>query len=208
MGENSQVPPVPDYWHWAPLKLHSNGNACAFRESLFANVQEHDVHIEKVKPWHYNFETVTPRYVEAECHFFRLDGTTYADINLLQGDRFTWNALSRHMSNKSSAYSYKRSAAKPIRADKRLEALVEPCMDEDMFDLVGSDFNPGKLLPLLVDASPNIKRCAMRALYHCDTPFDVSFIEPYCHRDASFLDRRIQYWANKIVQRRVVAARL
>lgn len=201
-------PPVPMFWYWSNLKMTSHGNSVAFRDAIFAKANEVNIHIggPRQARWCYTFETVTPRYVSAECHFFRHIDTTYVDINLLEGDRFTWAAISRHI--RGEGLTYKRPMAKPIRADMRLEAMVEHCMDEDIFDLIGSDFNPAKLLPLLADASHNIKRCVMRALYYCDTPFDVSRIEPYCRGGGTFLEKRIQYWANKIVRKGASAAHL
>ena len=48
----------------------------------------------------------------------------------------------------------------------------------------------------------------MRALYHCDTPFDVSVVEPFTRGAVTFLDKRIQHWAKKIVQKGSGAAHL
>ena len=187
--------------------MADHGNPFEFRDAIFDKVREKDMTISVKSNWWYIFKTVAPRYVSAECHFFKDGATTYVDINLLEGDRFTWVDIDRHIRGDTHRV-YKRPVAIPLRADKRLEAMVEPCMDEDIFDLIGSDFNPAKLLPLLADASPNIKRCALRTLYHCDTPFDVSRIEPYCQGGLSFLEKRIQHWANKIVQKGASVAHL
>ena len=81
-------------------------------------------------------------------------------------------------------------------------------MEEELFDLIGPDVSPKKLLSLLNDAPPNIRRCAMRALYRCDTPFDISVVEPFTRGATTFLEKRIQHWANKIVQKGAGAAHL
>ena len=193
-------PPVPAHWHWSDVKLTSKDDPFAFRAAIFAKAKEANVHISMKSLWWYVFESVTPRYVMAECRFFT-DDSTSADINLLEGDRFAWAAISRHICGKSSGRLYKRPTAKPIRADKTLEALVEPWMSEDLFDLIGSDILPSKLLPVLLSAPPNIKRCTLRALYHCDRDIDDHLIQPYCQGGATFLEKRIQYWAKKIIQK-------
>lgn len=198
----SQPPPVPEYWHWSGLKLTSNGPPLEFRDAIFAKANEAKVHIGIKSPWWYIFESVTPRYILAECRFFKHRTCTHADINLLEGDRFAWAFISRHLCGDPVRKMYTRPTIKSIRTDKRLEAMVEPDMDEDIFDLIGSDFLPAKLMSVLMSASPNIKRCALRALYHCDVFVDKTVIEPYCQGGVTFLEKRIQYWAKKIVQKK------
>jgi len=199
-NKRSELPPsVPAYWFWCGPDLSSNGDPFAFRAEIFDKAKEAGVHITIKSPWWYIFESVTTRYVMAECRFFT-DNCTYADLNLLEGDRFAWAAISQHICGKSSGRLYKRPTAKPIPADRNLEALVGPWMSEDIFDLIGPDFLPSKLLPLLTTAEANIKRCAMRALSHCDRDVPKDVIEPYCHCGPSFLEQRIQYWAKQIIQ--------
>jgi len=202
-------PPVPEFWHWAQLRLESTDNPFKFREQIFAKVREKDMTIAMKSNWRYIFETVTPRYLKAECRFFRLGQKNLVDINQLTGDRFEWAAIASHI--RGEAYRGWRPArhpVKPLRADKRLEAMIHPGMNEELFDLIGPDVSPVKLLSLLNDAPPNIRRCAMRALYRCDTPFDISVVEPFTRGATTFLEKRIQHWANKIVQKGAGAAHL
>lgn len=202
-------PPVPKHWHWAHLKLESIDNPFELREKVFDKVREKGMTITMKHNWRYVFETVTPYYIEAECRFFHLGQKILVDINQLSGDRFEWAAIASHI--RGETYRGRRQGrykVKPLRADKRLEAMIEPWMEEELFDLIGPDVSPVKLLSLLNDASPNIRRCAMRALYHCDTPFDISVVEPFTRGASTFLEKKIQHWANKIVQKGAGAAHL
>lgn len=195
-------PPVPKHWHWAHLKLESIDNPFELREKVFVKVREKGMTITMKHNWRYVFETVTPSYIEAECRFFRLGQKILVDINQLSGDRFEWAAIVSHI--RGETYHGRRPGrytVKPLRADKRLEAMIQPWMEEELFGLIGPDVSPVKLLSLLNDASPNIRRCAMRALYHCDTPFDISVVEPFMGGATTFLEKRIQHWANKIVRK-------
>jgi len=202
-------PPVPTLWHWAHLKLESTDNPSDFREQIFAKVRERGMTISMKHNWRYIFETVTPYYIEAECRFFTDGKQCVVDINQLSGDRFEWAAIASHI--RGETYRGWRPSlyqVKPLRADKRLEALIHPWMNEELFDLIGPDVSPVKLLSLLNDAPPNIKRCTLRALYRCDIPFDISVVEPFTRGATTFLEKRIQHWANKIVQKGIGAAHL
>lgn len=202
-------PPISEFWHWAHLKLESTDNPFEFREQIFAKVRKKDMVITMKANWRYIFETVTPSYIEAECQFFTDGKQCVVDINQLSGDRFEWAAIASHI--RGETYRGRRPGrytVKPLRADKRLEAMIHPWMEEELFDLIGPDISPKKLLSLLNDAHPNIRRCAMRALYRCDTPFDISAVEPFTRGAATFLEKRIQHWAKKIVQKGGGAAHL
>ena len=185
-------PPVPEYWSWSQLTLSTEGSPFEFRAAIFDKVLEKDMTISMKSNWLYIFETVSPHYLETECQFFRRGRRIFVDINQLSGDRFQWSAIASHIRGEVHC-------GRP--GGKRQEAIIEPWMNEELFDLIGPDMNPAKLLSLLKDASPNIRRCALRALYHCDTPFDVSRVEPYCRGATTFLENRIQHWANKIVRK-------
>ena len=202
-------PPVPKHWHWAHLKLESIDNPFELREKVFVKVREKGMTITMKHNWRYVFETVTPSYIEAECRFFRLGQKILVDINQLSGDRFEWAAIASHIRGEAyGGWRPGRYTVKPLRADKRLEAMIHPWMEEQLFDLFGPDVSPVKLLSLLNDAPPNIRRCTLRALYHCDTPFDISVVEPFTRGATTFLEKRIQHWANKIVQKGIGAAHL
>ena len=198
-------PPVPEFWHWAHLKLESTDNSSDFREQIFSKVREKGMAISMKHNWRYVFETVTPYYIEAECRFFRLGRKILVDINQLSGNRFEWAAIASHI--RGETYRGRRPGRYTVKCtDKRLE--IEPWMNEELFDLIGPDVSPVKLLSLLNDASPNIRRCTLRALYHCDTPFDISVVEPFTRGATTFIEKRIQHWANKIVRKGASVAHL
>tara|TARA_B100000795_G_scaffold26880_1_gene17860 strand:+ start:1595 stop:2098 length:504 start_codon:yes stop_codon:yes gene_type:complete len=88
-------PPVPRFWHFAPLTLRSTASATDVREKLFQILHDLNVDVEAVSSfWKYRLQKVG---VVIQCHFFKQDSEIAVDINLLSGSRFVWHKLARNI---------------------------------------------------------------------------------------------------------------
>ena len=204
-GTSTGPPPVPKIWHFSTLKIESDKSATEFRDNLFDNIK--DFNIETVDFWRYCLETVTPYYIKAHCYFFKDGKKTIADIQLIQGDRFTWAAISNNIRGRSNLKPRKRGH--PIKFDDRITRMVQPFMEESVFDLIGTDVDPHLLTPLIRFDNENIQRCALRALANCEKAFDPTIIESVRHMPKiTFLQRRIHHWIDKIMKKTKYVAHL
>lgn len=204
---SAKLPPpkLPEFWVWSNLTFESTQNPFAFRKNTFEMFRAIGLHIQlKSAMWRYTLEAAEPYYISAECYFFSKGSTTKVDVNLLHGDRFTWADISQRV--RQSLYGI------PIRRVRTVQrtavngvsprSLMHVGMDERFFDMFGPDTNPQELLCYLPQVSQNIRRCILRTLFYCETPFDVSIIEPYtCIKSHNILDEQVKHWANKIISK-------
>jgi len=214
-------PAVPEYWLWSSLRLETSGDPFTFRDTLWHIFAQLGLYVEMQDArWKYTVETVSPYYVQAECRFFASGSTTSVDIHLVDGDRLSWVTMARNIramvtptSVGTSLQSLTRTPALSRTASHLdsavVEALVSPCMDARLFDLVGSGVNPDVLLASLPGAPMNTRRLLLRALYHCTASFDVRRVEPYVRaRPRNFLEGRAHDWANRILKKGKYVAHL
>ena len=198
-------PKVPEFWCWAALRLETQNDPFIYRETLLRLFADLGMWVQlKSALWHYTLETVDPHYVSAECRFFSDGAQTMVDINLVEGDRWTWADIARCIRD----YQQRGVMHRPVSLPKKtlpadaVSCLISPHMDETVFDMIGPDVNPRQLLDALRDASPNIRRCLLRALFYCTTPFDIALVEPYIRaRSFTYLEKRSKRWAEKILSK-------
>jgi hypothetical protein len=203
---STEPPPVPKVWHFSTFKIESDESATEFRDKLFDNLKDFNIEV-IASNWRYCLETVTPYYVKAHCYFFKEGEKTIADIQLIQGDRFTWATIINNILGKSTNRPRKRGH--PIRFDDSSAYMLEPYMEESVFDLIGTDVNPNLLTPLIRLGDENIQRCALRALANCEKAFDPTIIESVRHMPKiTFLQRRIHHWIDKIMKKTKYVAHL
>ena len=168
-------PPVPIFWHFAPLTLRSTASANDVREKLFQILHDLGVNVEAVSSfWKYRLQKVCgDAYIDIQCHFFKQDLAEIAvDINLLSGDRFVWRYLAQNIRVMFAGGNAKGECYKP--RDYPLSLQLE-------------------------HGSMNDKRRAMRSLALYTSNVDISKIEPWLHKPTvSFLEKEIQRWAEYI----------
>jgi len=196
-------PPVPPNWFWASGRLQTRENPTTYRAKLWRICAAQGLHIEMVSAqWFYTLETAEPYYARAECHFFRDGDRLWVDMHGVDGDRWTWAHLMRNIEAMLQDRTPRRLVRRgtPVPADASLEGLISPDMSEEFFDMFGPDVRPDPLLDALADAPINTRRCLLRALYHCETPFETALVAPYARtRPQTFLERQAQSWAKKIL---------
>jgi len=207
-------PQVPEHWYWSALRLETKDDPFVYREKLLQKMTDMGMCVQlNSATWHYTMETADPHYVSVECRFFSDGALTLVDINLLDGDRWTWVDISRRISGQTRVYSllHTRTTKKTpnVSATPAIATMIAPGIDPRFFDMIGPDVKPHKLLGKLRESSPNIRRCILKALFACTTPFDVAVVAPYaCIRPSTFLERRIKYWAGKILPKNHYVAHL
>ena len=172
-------PPVPRFWHFAPLTLRSTASATDVREKLFQILHDLDVNVEAVSSfWKYRLQKVCgDAYLDIQCHFFKQDSEIVIDVNLLSGDRFVWRYLAQNIRVMFAGGNAKGECYKPRDYPFRTDQLFQ----------------------LLEHGSMNDKRRAMRSLALYTSNVDISKIEPWLHKPTvSFLEKEIQRWAEYI----------
>ena len=173
-------PPVPRFWHFAPLTLRSTASANDVREKLFQILHDLDVNVEAVSSfWKYRLQKVCgDAYIDIQCHFFKQDSAEIAvDINLLSGDRFVWHHMAQNIRVMFAGGNAKGECYKPRDYPFRTDQLFQ----------------------LLEHGSMNDKRRAMRSLALSTTNTDISKIVPWINKPmGTFLEKEIQRWAEYI----------
>tara|TARA_B110000285_G_C15135727_1_gene626745 strand:+ start:3211 stop:4161 length:951 start_codon:yes stop_codon:yes gene_type:complete len=173
-------PPVPKYWHFAPLTLRSTASAVGVREKLFQILDDLNVNVEAISSfWKYRLQKVCgDAYIDIECHFFKNGSEITVDINLLSGDRFVWHKLAQNIRDIFNGGNSKGKCQKP-----RVYPLM---MSHQLFQMIKH-------------GSMNDKRRAMRSLALSTFNVDIRKIEPWHHKPAgSFLEKEIKQWAEYI----------
>lgn len=194
-------PPVPANWYWASGRLKTHEDPESFRAKLWRICAKQGLHVEMVSAlWIYTLETVEPYYARAECHFFRDDEQVWVDMHGVDGDRRTWAQLMNNIEAMLQDITPRRIVRRSTPAKAAFEGLISSDMPENFFDMFDPGVRPQLLLDALADAPINTRRCLLRALYQCQTPFDTSAVEPYARTcPQTFLERQAQTWAKKIL---------
>jgi|TARA_B110000879_G_scaffold163621_1_gene211305 hypothetical protein len=177
----SEVPSVPQYWHFSSTILRSTESADNVQHKLFRLLQKLKVDIEETSQWHYRLQTVRGDvYLDIDCYFFRQNGEIIIDINLLSGERFTWGRLKKNIN--------------------AMFRDTDPCLH--IPKTIGAEMSEQLLLRLNTDNKNEIRR-ALRKLSLTTSSFDMGPIKKWSIMSTdSFLDREIQYWTETILTRK------
>jgi len=172
-------PPVPVFWHFAPLTLRSTASAMEVQEKFFNILHNLNVDVEVTSStWKYRLQTVCGEaYLDIECHFFKQDFEIIIDINLLSGERFVWHNLAQNIRVIFNGGNSNGKCHKPRDYPWRSEQLFQ----------------------LLEHGSMNDKRRAMRSLALSTTNVDISKNVLWINKSTgTFLEKEIQRWAEYI----------
>lgn len=203
-----EPPPVPEFWVFSKDGLDGDQHPTEFRTSLFSTLKSLGVCISVVdSKWHWELEYCEgPHYICADLFIFMSEGKVIADLNRLQGERYTWWNLVRNIKHESGRvlYDYSPIEQTPTSMITLLQRKEIHLIGSDVLRLVATDQSPEIVLPFLKHPEPNVVRTAMYRLTFFDRqPNDCSDIKKWLNKPLhGFMEREIAKHATTIMQKR------
>lgn len=201
-------PPVPQYWVWSKFVLESNGlcEVEEFRIEIQNTFRKVGLECTPQTPWLWELEGCFHiHHVTAECHIFEEDLKYVVDIQHLSGDRLTW--FKRIQQPLSTLWTTGKiqpipPSPKEHQTQEAAYALIKHFPLEGLA-CMAKDANPTHIEPLLQSKCPNVVRCAMETLAHCNAlPNDWSNISTWLAKTPqNLLDRETIRWAHTLGQK-------
>lgn len=204
-------PRVPEVWVWSTLVLKIGNipidDFCTRLQTSFLQV---GLECTRQSDWLWSLEGCFHlHYITAECHIFEEDSKFIIDIQHLSGDRMTWFKRIKNpilsLWNTGQLLTIPPSP-KNSNTPKSAYAFLKVFPLEGLA-CMAKDADPKHIEPLLKSKSPNIVRCAMKTLAHCDSlPEDWSVIETWLSKTPqNLLDRETIHWAH-VLRRNIYIA--